>query len=61
MGGGKFWGHPGGTGTEKNWVDWINQNVSGGRGGAYMSSLQGVWDGNAWAQYDRNPGDSNFI
>ena len=63
LGNGQYFGHPGGIKSKDEWVNWINTNARkpGATQSAYMSSLNGDWGANIWAQNDFNTADSNVI
>ncbi len=63
LGNGQYFGHPGGIKSKDDWVGWINQNARkpDATRSAYMTSLNGDWGANTWAQNDFNTADSNAL
>jgi protein-glutamine gamma-glutamyltransferase len=57
LGGDKYWGHPGGSKSSQQWVDWINKNARTpyATRDAFLSSLTGDWGASRWAAHDYNP------
>ena len=63
LGNGEYWGHPKGSASGNQWINWINANARtpGATQSAYLSSLNGDWGANGWARFDQNQGDSHWV
>ena len=63
LGNGQYFGHPGGIKSKDEWVNWMNDHARrpGATQEAYLSSLNGDWGANRWAEHDRNTNDSNAL